>query len=54
MNYFCYYAKLYRIQDAVTRPITISDVDERDEWNETTVAHGNTSCHHQCEGLYRS
>lgn len=53
MNDSYYHTEVYRIQDSVTKPTTISVVDERDELNEIPVAHGNTSCH-QCEGLYES
>lgn len=53
MNDSCYHAEVYRIQDSVTKTTTISDVNERDELNEVSVAHGNTSHRYQCEGLYR-
>lgn len=49
----CYHAEVYRIQGSGTQSTTISDVNERDELNEVSVAHGNTSHHYQCEGLYR-
>ena len=41
-------------QDSVKKLTAISGVGERDELNKIPVAHGNTSCHYQCEGLYMS
>lgn len=49
-----YLAEVYRIQGPVTKTTTTSDVDRTAELNEMPVAHGNTSCHYQCETLYRS
>lgn len=54
MNDSCYHTDTCRMQDSVTKLTAISDEDERDELNEIPVAHGNTSCHYQCEGLYKS
>lgn len=53
-NDSCHHTDICRMQDSVTELTAISDVDERDELNEIPVAHGNTSCHYQCEGLYKS
>lgn len=51
MNDSCYHTDTGRMQDSVTKLTAISDVDEL---NEIPVAHRNTSCHYQCEGLYKS